>query len=168
MFVEPLANIRMETDVPKSHALCKTKSTMRAFPARGSCGRWLQNAAASKPRRFRPASRKRRLIRIAARGGNVATGPFVACCADSRKSRCRKEKRGDVARVSMASAARLFCLLPGTNDDSYRRGNSHNLKNKRCHLISSSGEHPQKLINRRADDAAGECAKCRRHDLPVP
>jgi hypothetical protein len=27
-------NIRMETDVPKSHALCKTKSTMRAFSAR--------------------------------------------------------------------------------------------------------------------------------------
>jgi hypothetical protein len=32
-------NIRMETDVPKSHALCKKKSTMRAFSARGSCGR---------------------------------------------------------------------------------------------------------------------------------
>lgn len=33
------ANNRMETDVPKSHALCKDKSTMRAFPARRSCGR---------------------------------------------------------------------------------------------------------------------------------
>jgi hypothetical protein len=33
-------NNRMETDVPKSHALCKKKSTMRAFSARGSCGRW--------------------------------------------------------------------------------------------------------------------------------
>jgi hypothetical protein len=33
-------NNRMETDVPKSHALCKMKSTMRAFLARGSCGRW--------------------------------------------------------------------------------------------------------------------------------
>jgi hypothetical protein len=32
-------NNRMETDVPKSHALCKEKSTMRAFSARGSCGR---------------------------------------------------------------------------------------------------------------------------------
>jgi len=28
------ANIRMQKDEPKSHALCKEKSTMRAFSAR--------------------------------------------------------------------------------------------------------------------------------------
>ena len=40
------SNIRMETDVPKSHALCKEKSTMRAFSTRGSCGRYASNCAA--------------------------------------------------------------------------------------------------------------------------
>jgi hypothetical protein len=38
-------NNRMETDVPKSHALCKRKSTMRAFLSRGSCGRWASHTA---------------------------------------------------------------------------------------------------------------------------
>jgi len=33
-------NVRMETDVPKSRALCKEKSTMRAFSARGSRERY--------------------------------------------------------------------------------------------------------------------------------